>query len=109
MKNIDVEGAIINEFTSYYLSDELPRERNSSHFLQTELPNMAAESAERLKRLVGENNINKLVKVLQDMRNDTSHPLIKEISNNTLVAWDIDPDNRYFFQILLDTIITSLR
>jgi hypothetical protein len=108
MQTIDVERAIENEFSCYYGSDELPREMNS-HFLQIELPDMAARSAERLKHMVGENNISKLVKVLQDMRNDPSHPLIKTISNNTLVAWDIDPDDRRAFQILLDAVVDNLQ
>jgi hypothetical protein len=107
-KTKDVEQAIEDEFGCYYLIDELPPERHND-FCRTQLPGIAAKSAERLRSAVGEDHVNDLVKVLRNLRNDPSHPLVTAIGEASLMGWADEPEDWHVFQTLLDAIIDHLK
>lgn len=54
--NQQILDILIGEFSSYYSTDELPKQWDESS-LKVELPRLAQESANRLKRRAGANNI----------------------------------------------------
>jgi hypothetical protein len=49
------------------------------------------------------------VKVLRNLRNDPSHPLVTAIGEASLMGWADEPENWHVFQTLLDAIIDHLK
>ncbi|MEH2250342.1 hypothetical protein [Nostoc sp.] len=101
--NINLESALKQEFGCYYLADELQEEWEDS------LSQMAWASASRLGDRVGENNIQDLIQLLKDARNDPNHTVIQMICNETLVDWIDEPTDWQVLQNLLDMIIMNLK
>ncbi|WP_218082586.1 hypothetical protein [Anthocerotibacter panamensis] len=105
---VNIHQAIKAEFTCHYLIDELPEEWDSL-FFQIDLPKMARSSAIRLQREVGNSYVDDLIKALQDMNSDPSHPLVNAISESSLFNWADEPNDWHVFQILLNLITQDLK
>jgi hypothetical protein len=101
--NTNIEEALKQEFACYYLPDELEEGWEDS------LPQMAWASASRLSDRVGENNIQDLIQVLTDARNDPDHPIIQMICDETLIDWIDEPTDWQLLQNLLDKIVVNLK
>jgi hypothetical protein len=103
----DIERYIDDEFSCYYLIDELPEW--SEENIEKMIPEMASESAERLLTRIDKSQIEEMVTILSDMRNNRKHPLLRKIIEGTLVGWDGTEKNWRVFQIIVDSIIANLR
>jgi hypothetical protein len=105
-KKANIERYIENEFSCYYLADELP-EWNEEN-IEKVIPEMAAESAERLLTRIDKSQIEDMVSVLSDLRDNREQPLLKKIIEGTLMGWDGAEKDWRVFQIIIDGIIANL-
>jgi len=103
----DIERFINDEFSSYYLLDELPvwNEEN----IEKVIPEMAAESAARLLTRIDNSQVENMVSVLLELRNNRKHPLLNKIIDGTLMGWNDSEENWRVFQTIVDSIIANLR
>lgn len=103
----DIERYVEDEFSCYYLVDELP-EWNEEN-IETMIPKMTADSAERLLTRVDKSKIEDMVRILSELRNGRKHPLLKRITEGSLMGWDDTEKDWRVFQIIVDGIIANLR
>lgn len=102
----NIERYIENEFSCYYLVDELP-EWNEKN-IEKAVPEMAAEFAERLLTRIDKSQIEDMVSVLSDLRNNREQPLLKKIIEGALMDWNGAEKNWRVFRIIVDGIIANL-
>lgn len=95
-----------SELVCYYQADELPPEW-SDEFLAEELPTRAAESAERLQDAVESGQQSALVELLTEAASNPTHPLVVQVSKDTLLNWG-QQRNWPVMQTLLRAIATKL-
>jgi len=97
------QDAIANEFGAYYHVDELPTV-TSTGFVNDELPRRAAESAERLRHVLGDHVTAELGALLRAASDDPGHPLILMIARETIIDWQDEQDTWRVLQELLRRI-----
>lgn len=102
----DVEQAVKNEFTAYYLLDEFPPQWDES-FLESDIPERAARSAIHFKDALNDEQISSLVDSLHAASTDPTHPMVSIISAATQIDW-VDPENWPVLQTLLAHIVENL-
>jgi hypothetical protein len=75
--------ALIHEFSTQYLVDEMPR--FTPEFLETVLPRWAKASALRLSGQV--DNIDNLIRLADDLRQNRGHPMLPDLEHATSIDW----------------------
>jgi hypothetical protein len=104
---IDIEQYIDYEFGCYYLNGDFPGQW-TDEFIEKDIPAMSTDSASRLLNRIGRDQIEELILVLSDMRNDRKHPLVEKIVEGTLMDWYGTDENWRVFQLIVDGIIDNL-
>lgn len=99
---ISPQEALIQEFGTYYLADELMADWAKS------LERWAWDSARRLIRRIGDAQAPDLIALLTAAQDDPEHPLVQTLCDETLVAWTDEPQEWHELQQLLETIAADL-
>lgn len=106
--NQQILDILIGEFSSYYSTDELPKQWDESS-LKVELPRLAQESATRLKRRAGANNItlSELSKAIGYIRQSELPAFAQHISGFNNPNWHI-AENLNALDLLLGQLLEDL-
>lgn len=100
----ELEEALINEFSTYYLVDDLPRVWNDASIAE-----LARESAERLAHGLSPRDREQLLSQLAQVANERQHRVNREISTSSEIDW-AGIDSRWEqFSRLLRAVIQQLR
>lgn len=99
--------ALENEFSCYYLGDELPPLQSDA--FRSSLPQRTWASAIRLRQAVGDDNIGELINTLESLKESPDGALMGEITTATLIGWADDPKDWAVFQNLINQIIKYLQ
>src|SRR5690349_11342239 len=82
--------AIEHEFSAYYIADEIPFDWGDDEALEQQVTNSAASSARRLKRLVGDDNVMELVRILREGNDSADTTLVQKLIDITDFEWTED-------------------
>jgi hypothetical protein len=107
-KTTDLQQLIDQEFSCYYMSDELPAAWDES-FMEKELPKMARRSAVRLKHELKGENPQELIELLVTASQDPNHSMVQMICDATLIDWPEEPEDWSVLQKLLNQIAMNLK
>lgn len=104
----NVSEIVKGEFDAYYLMSDLPKELGES-FVKADLPRMAKDSADRLRRRAGVNSltIKDVIGFLEVVRMNPNHEFLASVQNVDSPIWTSD-ENWIIFRELLRLIIDSL-
>ncbi|RSM77062.1 hypothetical protein DL991_21160 [Amycolatopsis sp. WAC 01375] len=91
------QDALLNEFISYYNSDELEL------FIHDNLEEQADESAERMVHILGDRAV-EVASLMREMAADPAHPFYRTICKRTMYDWDEDQDSWAKFQQLAQRV-----
>jgi len=105
MRPVAIEEAIDQEFGAYWLGDEIPS--FSEEFVAHILPMWARDSADRLRRAVGEAEVESLRTFLGMLVQNPRHPLVEQISYGSQIHWS-RPDTWPHFVRILEIIRAEL-
>ena len=94
--------ATLEEFTAYYNADELHA------FIDDALLEHADESGARLVHILGSEGAAQAAELLRAAAGDPAHPLLAEISENTLFDWNGEPESWRQFQRLAGRIADKI-
>jgi len=100
------DAEIVNEFAAYYNADELPDVTTDGFAGQ--LPGRAAESADRLRHIFGDDGARELAGRLRAMAADRGDPLLPSIANATMLDWHTDEPSWGVMHRLLTDIADDL-
>lgn len=100
------EQALIREFDTQYLPDEMPP--FSQQFVNEVLPRWADASAQRIAHATG-GNIDGACELLSSLRADRRHPFIQRLNDASGMEWDVEDDEWNVFAALLGYIADGLR
>lgn len=110
MTNDPIAEILKGELTAYYTYEELPKSWDEATMI-VEIPRMANESASRLKRRAGVNNIKieELTAYIDLLQNQsTQHPLFTMIHNMYTPDWT-KQENLPVFKMLMLHISQNLK
>jgi hypothetical protein len=103
-----LERIVWQEFSSYYLPEELPAQWSNS-FLENELPEMARKSALRLNYSLKGYGSPILEDLLESACQDSAHPLIQVICDATLIDWAEETEKWDVLKKILSLIVRELK
>ena len=106
-QTVDILKALEDEFACYYHGDELPPVHSEA--FHDSLLQRASASASRLRRAIGDDNVNHLISVLESLKRNSRDDLLSSITEATLLGWADDPQTWAVFQHLIDQFVASLR
>lgn len=97
------------EFSAYYTTGDLPREWNESAF-SVELPRMAKDSSDRLKRRAGAQNLSiaEMVGALEVLHNNTPTDFLKSLKQHDTPDWT-NEGNRAVFQYITKLMVDYIK
>jgi hypothetical protein len=80
-----VEDAVINEFVSYYLVDELPAQWDDAT-----VDALASDSAERLREVLAGADVAGARALVAAAAENRVHPLHRKVVNSSMIDWVSD-------------------
>lgn len=104
----NLQEIVINEFASQYLPDEIPLEWDDFALNQL-IPEMAYKSSNRLKKHVGEENIQKLISLLEEVKSDPESSLTERICGTNMIDWREDIKDWQAFEKLISLMVQDLK
>lgn len=104
----NVSEIVKGEFDAYYLMSDLPKELGES-FIKADLPRMAKDSADRLRRRAGVNSLTlkDVIVFLEGVRMNPKHDFFSTLQTIDAPIWTTE-ENWMVFRELLRLIIDSL-
>lgn len=104
----NVSEIVKGEFDAYYLMSDLPKDLGES-FVKADLPRMAKDSADRLRRRAGVNSLTlkEVALFLESVRMNPNHEFLTTLQTIDSPIWTTD-ENWAVFRELLRLIIDSL-
>jgi hypothetical protein len=97
------EKILRQEFGSYYIADGFDSGWENS------IPELAHDSAIRLKRNLGDNSVQEFVSLLETLKQHPENPLVEMLSDETLIDWIDNPSSWQLLQTILGLITENLR
>ncbi len=97
------------EFSAYYTNGDLPREWNESAFT-VDLPRMAKDSSDRLKRRIGAQNlsISEMVVALNILHTNTPTDFLKSLKQYDAPDWT-NEGNKAVFQYITKLMVDFIQ